>query len=122
MPVSDYQHMLRLTGVMTDTEDSAAGVLMGRGPLNGMKVRVYVPAITGTDTPTTNIKIQECDDNSTWVDVPGGAFPAITVAGYYEIHMHWTKLYLRYHATNTGTTPNFGVVTIGLTPGQIPTT
>jgi len=88
-----------------------------------MKVRLYVPSQSGT-TPTLDVKIQESDSaGSGFTDVPGGAFAQIGAAtGTYEIHIHWTKRYLRAYITLGGTTPNYGITTIGLTPGQIPTT
>jgi hypothetical protein len=123
MPVSDASYMLRASteGALDANEQSASGVHVGPGPIQGMKVGVYCPAAGGS-SPTLDVKMQECDDNSTWVDVPGGAVPQIDAAGYYELHFHWTGRYLRYHATVGGSTPDFGAVTIGLTPGEIATT
>lgn len=121
MPISDASYMLRSTGTLNATEDARAGVHTGPGPLSGMKLRIYVPGVTGTN-PTCDIKLQECDDNATWADVPGGAVPQITAAGTYEHVVRWTKRYIRAHITLGGTTPVFGVTTIGLTPGEIATT
>lgn len=126
MPVSDASYMLRATAagtlVLADSPETGTGVFTGPGPYQGMKILVYCPSGAGT-SPTLDIKIQECDTlGGTYTDVPGGAVPQITAAGTYEHHIHWTKRYIRFYATLTGTGADFGAVTIGLTPGQIATT
>lgn len=122
MPVSDASYMLRLASVgnLDANEQSDTGVNVGAGPIHGMKVRVYCPQAAGT-SPTLDIKIQEASSSGgSFSDV--GTVPQISAAGTYEIHIHWTKGWLRQYATVGGTGPNFGAVTIGLTPGEIPTT
>lgn len=123
MPVSDNDYMLRdgtVDLVVASSPETGTGVFVGPGPLNGMKVRMYVPEYGGT-TPTLDVVINECDTIGGSYDLVG-TFPQITEAsGYYEIHIHWTKKYLQYVATLTGTLADYGAVTIGLTPGQLAT-
>lgn len=123
MPVSDKAYLLADNVTITTSADGT-GKLVGAGPYNGMKVYLHVDSETGT-TPTLDVKIQESDTlGSGYTDVPGGAFAQLTTfttAQYAEIHIHWTKKYLRYSATTSGTSPSYVGVVIGLTPGQIPT-
>jgi hypothetical protein len=124
MPVSDYEYMLRTGAADLDaTEDSESGVKVGASPYQPIKARVYVPSVSGSDTPTLSIKFQESDDDSSYSDIEGGAMADITAAGTYEFVLpRWTKLYIRHHSTLSGTSPNFGKTTIGFTPGQVATT
>lgn len=125
MPVSDKEYLLRDGSADLDaTEDSENGVKVGASPYQPIKVRVYVPSVSGSDTPTLVIKFQESDAvGSGFADIVGAVVPDITAAGTYEIVMpRWTKQYVRHHSTLSGTSPNFGKTTIGFTPGQIATT
>lgn len=120
MPVSDKTLMLRDTtdGALDATENGAA-VLTGALPGNGIMVRVYVPTKSGT-TPTFDSKIeQSANGTSGWTTV--GSYGAnITDVGYYEYHIQEAVgPYLRHVATLGGTTPDFGLTTVGLTPGAI---
>lgn len=123
MPVSDKAYLLA-DNVTIGSSADGTGVYVGKGPIGGMKMYLHVDSETGT-TPTLDVKIQESDTlGSGYTDVPGGAFAQLTTfttAQYAEIHIHWTKKYLRYSATTSGTSPSYVGVVIGLTPGQIPT-
>jgi hypothetical protein len=126
MPVSDAEYMLRAasegTLVLADSPETGTGVHVGPGPIQGMIVQVYCPDGSGT-SPTLDIVINECDTlGGSYSLVPGGTIPQITAAGTYQHHIHWTKRYLQFVATLTGTGADFGAVTIGLTPGEIATT
>lgn len=123
MPISDADYMLRDgSSDLTSSELTPTGVHTGPGPIQGMKLRIYVPEAGGT-SPTADIVLAECDTlGGTYTDVPGGTVPQITAAGLYEHHVHWTKRYLRHETTVGGTSPDFGAVTIGLTAGEIATT
>lgn len=74
-------------------------------------VLLEVGAVTGT-TPSMTVKIQESDDNSTFADVTGATFTAVTAANNSQI-LRLTELnvtrkrYVRAVATISGTTPNF---------------
>ena len=66
-----------------------------------------IGAVSGT-TPSLTGKIQESDDNSTWSDVSGATFTAVTASSNLQtIVFDRTKRYLRHHRTVSGTTPAF---------------
>lgn len=124
MPVSDYSYMLRTGATDLDANEQAEnGVKVGASPYQPIKVRIYVPAAGGS-SPTLDIKFQESDAvGSGFADIVGATVPQISAAGTYEIVMpRWTKQYVRQYSTVGGSSPNFGKVTMGFTPGQIATT
>ena len=61
-------------------------------------------------TPTLDVKLQDSPDNSTFTDVPGGAFTQVTTgAGSTQIlglNMDTLQRYVRVVDTLTGTSPN----------------
>lgn len=124
MPVSDKEYLLA-NGLEISSTADGAGKYVGIGPIQGMKAYLHADSVTGS-SPTLDIKLQESDSFATgYTDVPGGAFTQlgdISAPVYDEIHIHWTKRYLRYSATVGGTTPVYAGVVIGLTPGQLATT
>jgi len=65
---------------------------------------------TGT-TPTSNTKIQDSDDNSTFADVSGAAFAQVTNAGASQqriaLNVDSVRRYIRVVDTLTGTSPSF---------------
>jgi hypothetical protein len=66
-----------------------------------------IGAVTGT-SPSLTGKIQESDDNSTWSDVSGATFTAVTASSNLQtIVFDRTKRYLRHFRTVSGTTPAF---------------
>src|SRR5262245_42291087 len=66
-----------------------------------------IGAVSGT-SPSQTGKVQESSDNSTWTDVAGAAFAAVTAANNLQtIVFDRTKRYLRHFRTTTGTTPSF---------------
>jgi hypothetical protein len=66
-----------------------------------------IGAVTGT-SPSLTGKIQESDDNSTWTDVTGATFTAVTASSNLQtIVFDRTKRYLRHFRTVSGTTPAF---------------
>lgn len=81
-------------------------------------ILLHHAAATGT-TPSIAFKLQHSDDNSTFSDVTGGAFTAVTNAAgglqRKEIRADGLKRYVRLHATVSGTTPSVyaGAVVIG---------
>lgn len=124
MPVQDASYMLRDgSSALSASEQSGAGVFVGKGPIHGMICQMYVPSYAGT-TPTLDCKLQEATTSGgSFTDVPGGAFAQVGEAtGTYQIHVHWTKPYVRAYITLTGSGANYGATTVGLTPGEIPTT
>jgi hypothetical protein len=72
----------------------------------------HVGAVGGT-SPSLAGKIQESDDDSSWSDVSGAAFTAVTASNNVQvISFDRTKRYVRHHRTVSGTSPTFilGVV------------
>jgi hypothetical protein len=68
-----------------------------------------VGTVAGT-TPSITGKIQESSDNSTWTDVAGAAFAAVTAANNVQaITFERTRRYLRYFRTVSGTGPTFAL-------------
>jgi len=66
-----------------------------------------IGAVGGT-SPSQTGKIQESSDNSTWTDIPGAVFAAVTASNNLQtIVFDRTKRYLRHFRTTTGTTPSF---------------
>ena len=66
-----------------------------------------VGAVTGT-SPSLAGKIQESSDNTTWTDVTGATFTAVTASNNVQtITFERTKRYLRHFRTTTGTSPTF---------------
>jgi len=68
-----------------------------------------IGAIGGT-SPSLTGKIQESSDNSTWTDVAGATFTAVTVASNLQtIVFDRTKRFLRHFRTAAGTSPTFAL-------------
>jgi hypothetical protein len=124
MPVSDYSFMLRSASAGDITSGAnGTGVLVGVAPVQGMKLFVHAAGISGT-SPTLDVHLESCDDDSSYLDVVNGVMPQIDAAGYFEVGpIRWTGLYLRaVWAIGSSDTPTFEDVSIGLTPGSIPIT
>lgn len=123
MPISDSEKLLRDGTTNLTATGNGTGVKVGPGPLHGMKAWFSYASVTGT-SPTLTLAIQESADNVTFTTV--GTFPAFSGVDaspkYSELHIHWTKDYLRYAATVGGTTPVYTSAKIGLTAGEIATT
>lgn len=69
-------------------------------------VLLSIGAASGT-TPTLDVKIQESSDNSTFTDLPNGAFAQKTGAGFAELNIKGFKRYIRAVHDVAGTTPSF---------------
>lgn len=68
---------------------------------------LVVGVVTGT-TPTMDVKLQESDDNSTWTDIPSGAFTRVSAAVNLQVlRFQRTKRYVRQYSTIAGTDPVF---------------
>ena len=66
-----------------------------------------IGVVGGTD-PSLTGKIQESSDNSTWTDISGATFTAVTASSSLQvITFDRTKRYVRHHRTVSGTTPTF---------------
>ena len=70
-----------------------------------------VVAVSGT-TPNLAMKLQSSPDSTTWADIAGGAFTAVTAAGRQVLGVPTgaaTTQYIRGSYTITGTSPSFTV-------------
>ena len=62
----------------------------------------------GGTTPSLTGKIQESSDGSTWTDISGAVFTAVTASENVQVlNFQRTKRYARHVATISGTTPSF---------------
>jgi hypothetical protein len=71
-----------------------------------------IGAVGGT-SPSLTGKMQESSDGSTWTDISGATFTAVTASSSLQvITFDRTKRYVRHYRTVSGTSPTFllGVV------------
>ena len=67
----------------------------------------HIGAVGGT-SPSLTGKIQESDDDSTWTDVSGATFTAVTASNSLQVvSFDRAKRYVRHHRTASGTSPTF---------------
>ena len=125
MPVSDESYQLRDGSTDLTSTENCTGANVGASPYQGIKAIVYVPEADDA-ADTLDIHFEDSPDDVTYTDIEGGAMTQITgttSAAVYEFVLPpWTGPYLRAVCTVAGTTPDFGAVEIGLTPGRIATT
>jgi hypothetical protein len=103
----------------TSTGNDAAGVVSPTaGPTtNGWSAYLQAFAMSGTDTPTCTVKLQDSADDSSWLDVTGGGFTALSAAnanvpGAQRIvgaNGSTLRKYTRFLWTITGTNPSFTI-------------
>lgn len=92
-----------LAGAITAAATNGAAVDC-QGYLNAKAVVYAAPSGAGT---TSDFKLQESSDASSWSDVPGGAFSQITTAGgaklfVMDVGLHKRLRYLRLVHTGAG--------------------
>lgn len=82
---------------------------------DGACFAVQLVGTVGGTSPSLAGKIQESSDNSTWTDVAGATFTAVTASSNAQtITFERTKRYLRHFRTVSGTSPTFALgVVIG---------
>jgi len=67
----------------------------------------------GGTSPSLTCKIQESSDNSTWTDVTGATFTAVTASNNLQTTVFdRTKRYLRHSRTISGTSPTFALAAL----------
>ena len=94
------------TGVTTDANAQGSSVDAAGAVSNIYTAVQIVGGLAGTGTPTLTSKVQESTDGSTWTDVTGGAFTAVTTTNQVEaIPFKPTKRYIRTTGTVAGTSP-----------------
>jgi hypothetical protein len=65
-----------------------------------------VTAASGT-TPTLDVKFQESNDGTAWIDIPTAAFAQSTTAGIKRLEFASRAAFVRAVSTIGGTTPSF---------------
>jgi len=113
--VRDGATLGSLAGAGVDTTDALA---VYESPVRGMTFRAGVPDAEGTD-PTLDITIQLADSTVEGSFSDLISFAQITAAGDYSVHAAVSKRYVRAYNSLGGTSPDFGDVTIGVSPGQV---
>ena len=83
---------------------------VGRGGTFDVVVSVR-GTVSGT-SPTLDVDVETSPDNSTWTTQQ--AFPQITAAGEYRLHVRSDDLYMRCPVTVGGTSPSFGTTEVWL--------
>jgi hypothetical protein len=92
---------------VNDTNNGSAIDLL---EADGRCFAVQVIGTVGGTGPSLAGKIQESSDNSTWTDVSGATFTAVTASSNVQtIVFDRTKRYLRHHRTVSGTSPQFAL-------------
>ncbi len=103
-----------LAGVLPATKTStftsaAADLIAGDGRCFGIQ---QVGTVSGT-TPSLAGKFQESADGSTWSDIGGATFTAVTASDKVQaIAFERTLRYVRYSGTISGTSPSFPVAIV----------
>ena len=118
----DNNLMLRKSSeaVLNASETARVGTDFGAGDTKELTYILKVPTLSGT-SPTLAAKLQESADNTNWVDV--GVWPfsdssnVINAVGMYYLSVRCKLRYRRAHLTLGGTTPNYGLTTIGVEMG-----
>ena len=94
------------TGVTTDANAQGSSVDAAGAVSNIYTAVQIVGGLAGTGTPTLTSRVQESTDGTTWTDVTGGAFTAVTTTNQVEaIPFKPTKRYIRTTGTVAGTSP-----------------
>jgi hypothetical protein len=97
---------------------SSGAVISANGSSTGQDLRgvgeviaiLDVLVVAGSATPTLNVKLQVCQTlNGTYVDIPGGAFTAVTAAGRQTLKLisDIASGFVRETHTVSGTGPQF---------------
>jgi hypothetical protein len=103
-----------LAGVTPATKTStfasaSADLISGDGRCFGIQ---QVGTVSGT-TPSLAGKFQESADGTSWSDVSGATFTAVTASDNVQaVSFDRTLRYVRYAGTVTGTSPSFAVAVV----------
>jgi hypothetical protein len=88
--------------------DTNNGLAIDMIDADGSCFALQVIGTVGGTSPSLTGKIQESADNSTWTDVAGATFTAVTASNNVQtITFERTKRYLRHFRTVGGTSPTF---------------
>lgn len=109
--VDGYDYGVSLHALQAETATAnGTAVDNGAATTNGGVAQIHLTVMSGTSTPTLTAKIQHSTDNSTWADLAGGAFTALTALGSQRQTIAagvTVNRYLRVVFTIAGTTPSF---------------
>jgi hypothetical protein len=88
--------------------DTTNGTSIDMIDADGRCFATQVIGAVGGTSPSLTGKIQESSDNSTWSDITGATFTAVTASSNLQtIVFERTKRYLRHYRTVSGTSPTF---------------
>jgi hypothetical protein len=108
------------TGVTTDANAQGASVDISPDVANVLTAIQQVGGLAGTGTPTLTSKVQESTDGSSWTDVTGGGFTAVTTTNNVQaIPFKPTKRYVRTTGTVAGTNPVAEATTLIYAPRRV---
>lgn len=95
--------------------DTNSGTAIDLIDADGPCFAIQAIGTVGGTSPSLTGKIQESDDASTWTDVAGASFAAVTASSNLQsLTFERTKRYVRHYRTVSGTTPTFALgVVIG---------
>ena len=105
--------LLEPSSNMTSTTTGSAVDFHG-DDLYPLNVRCVVKSVSGT-TPKMVLEYQGSDNGTDWTTLY--TFPDITAAGEYNKKILGKGRYRRVKATLSGTSPNFGMPSIGISTG-----
>lgn len=107
--------LLEPSSALTATTTGEAVDLNGND-MDELNVRAIFPKADGTN-PKCILKYQGSDNQSTWEDI--FTFPEIIAAGEYSKKIRGWGRYRRVVATISGTSPDFGLVKVGISTGGV---
>jgi hypothetical protein len=95
--------------ITSTTSGTGQDFLQGDGRCTAIQ---QVGSVSGT-SPSLAGKIQESSDNSTWTDISGATFTAVTANDNIQsISFDRTKRYVRYNGAVSGTSPSFQIAVV----------
>jgi hypothetical protein len=111
----DVQHeaLLGASPYPASVNDTNNGDTVDLIEADGRCFCVQLIGTVGGTSPSLTGKVQESDDGTTWSDVSGAAFTAVTASNSLQVlSFTRTKRYVRHFRTVAGTSPTFvlGVV------------
>jgi len=103
--------MLRSADSLTTT-GTCSGVQINETPVDGMTAKVIVPSAVATTTLLVEIQAADVDTDASYVTIAQSE--TITAIGEYCIRFATQRDYVRGKFSVAGTTPDFGVVEVGV--------
>ena len=107
------QALLGASPYPVEVDDTTNGATVDLLDADARCFAIQMIGVVGGTDPSLTGKIQESSDNSTWTDISGATFTAVTASSSLQvITFDRTKRYVRHYRNVSGTTPTFvlGVV------------